>query len=208
MFTASLALLTIVMGYLTGSLCSAVVICRLFALPDPRLEGSKNPGATNVLRLAGKKYAILVLLADVLKGVLPVLGAKLLGVSDVVVGYTCLAAVLGHVYPLFFEFKGGKGVATALGVLLAFHYIPGLFVVLTWLVVAILSRYSSLASLISISCAPIYFFIATDQPATCVPLILIALLIIYKHRSNISRLRHGQEPHINVSQKHKKKCDA
>ena len=126
-------ILFVTLGYLMGSFCSAVIVCRLFALPNPRQEGSKNPGATNVLRLAGKNYAALVMLADLLKGTIPVLIAKAFDADAVTVSFTALAAVVGHMYPIFFEFKGGKGVATAIGALLGFHFIIGVMVVATWL---------------------------------------------------------------------------
>ena len=188
--------LLILIGYLSGSLCSAIVISRAFSLPDPLTEGSKNPGATNVLRLAGKKYALLVMVFDVLKGVVPVLLAKALGASPLVTALTCLAAVLGHMYPVFFQFKGGKGVATALGALLAFHFILGLAVILTWLLVASLSRYSSLASLISMAFMPFYSLLLFKGFAIFLPLLFITFFIFYKHRQNITRLLNGTESKI------------
>ena len=204
MLTAGLPLLLIVIAYLFGSICSAVLICRLCSLPDPRQEGSKNPGATNVLRLGGKQYAILVLLADMLKGLIPVALAHLLGASSLTLGLTCLAAVLGHVFPVFFEFKGGKGVATALGVLIGFHPITGLLVVLTWLVVALISRYSSLSSILSVCLAPLYIAFTGHQQQAIAPFILIALVILYKHQANITRLMHNNEPKIDLKGKLKK----
>jgi glycerol-3-phosphate acyltransferase PlsY len=197
MFAVLLFLFLITVAYLIGSVCSAVIVCRIFDLPDPRSEGSKNPGATNVLRLSGKHYAIIVLLSDVLKGFLPVVLAKLLGAGPIFVGFTCLAAVIGHMYPLFFEFKGGKGVATAMGALLGFHFMLGVMVVATWLIIANFTRYSSLASILSMMLAPFYSLFAVGNVDAFLPLSFIAIAVIYKHRENFARLVDGIEPKIN-----------
>lgn len=194
-------LFIILSAYLLGSVCSAIIVCQLFSLPDPRKEGSKNPGATNVLRLAGKKYAAMVLVADMLKGVLPVLLAKLLGADPVLLGLTCFAAIFGHVYPIFFGFKGGKGVATTLGALLAFHTVIGLFVVATWLIVAYVSRYSSLSSMIAVLLAPVFSLFFFEQMNVFFPLLMIAGLVIFQHRQNIIRLIHHEEPHVSFGKK-------
>ena len=188
----------IIIGYLMGSLCSAIVISRIFSLPDPQKEGSKNPGATNVLRLSGKKYAIQVIIFDILKGVIPVLIAKMLGVSALTVACTGLAAVLGHMYPVFFDFKGGKGVATAMGALLAFHLMLGVAVIATWLLVANFSRYSSLASMISMVAMPLYAMLMKIEPSAFPPLFFMMLFILYQHRDNITRLTDGTESKINL----------
>lgn len=201
MFSTLLFLFNVVVGYLVGSICSAVIVSRLFDLPDPRLEGSKNPGATNVLRLSGKKYAAIVLVADMLKGLLPVLLAKLLGGGPIIVGFTCLAAVMGHMYPLYFNFKGGKGVATAMGALLGFHFLLGVIVIATWLLIANLFRYSSLASIVSMVLAPFYSLFAVGNPSAFLPLIFISLFILYKHRENVTRLMDGTEPKMNFGHK-------
>ena len=205
MWTTLLFLFSVVVGYLVGSVCSAVIVSRLFDLPDPRQEGSKNPGATNVLRLAGKQYAIIVLLADMLKGLLPVLLAKLLGGGPIIVGFTCFAAVLGHLYPIYFNFKGGKGVATAIGALLGFHFILGVWVIATWLLIANFTRYSSLASIISLLLAPFYSLYAVRGFEAFPPLMCIALFVIYKHRDNINRLIDGTESKIDLSSKSRPK---
>lgn len=181
-----------------GSICSAVIVCRLFGLPDPRLAGSKNPGATNVLRLAGKQYAIIVLIGDLLKGTIPVLIAKIFTINPTLIGFTALAAVVGHMYPIFFEFKGGKGVATALGALLGFQFIIGVMTCATWLLVANFSRFSSLASIVSLSLAPFYTLFLIGQPGTFPPLFTIALLVVLKHRQNITQLINGTEPKIKL----------
>ncbi|RUQ90812.1 glycerol-3-phosphate 1-O-acyltransferase [Legionella septentrionalis] len=196
-----LFVLMVSIGYLLGSVCSAVIVSKIFNLPDPRIQGSQNPGATNVLRLSGKKYALMVLLADILKGLLPVLLAKLLGAGIIVESFTGLAAVLGHMYPAFFHFKGGKGVATALGVLLALNLILGVLVIATWLLVANFARYSSLASIVSIVFAPFYSLFIFGNLNAFPPLLLIALFVLYKHRNNITRLTDGTEPKINFRKK-------
>lgn len=196
MLTALLFLFVVTFGYLSGSICSAVIVSRLFGLPDPRTSGSQNPGATNVLRLSGKKYALIVLLADVLKGLFPVLLASMLGAGPITLSMTCLAAVIGHMYPIFFNFQGGKGVATALGALLGLHFILGVLVIATWLIVANFTRYSSLASIISIGLSPTYALFMTKGIETFPPLFFIALFILYKHRKNITRLIDGEEPKI------------
>jgi glycerol-3-phosphate acyltransferase PlsY len=188
----------LVIGYAFGSICSAILVSKLFQLPNPATEGSKNPGATNVLRLAGKKYALLVLLGDMLKGVLPVLLAKWLGASLVIQGYIACAAVFGHIFPIFFQFKGGKGVATALGALLALQFLLGLLIVAIWLITACVTRYSSLSSLVAFGLAPVLALFLLHTPLLLWPLLLISLLIFYKHSSNILRLFRGVEPKIKL----------
>ena len=136
-------------GYLFGSISAAIIVCRLMGLPDPRTEGSRNPGATNVARLGGKKAAALTLAGDMLKGLLPVLAAHALQAGPLVLALTALAAFLGHLYPVFFGFQGGKGVATALGVTFGLHWMIGLLTAATWLATALLFRYSSLSALVA-----------------------------------------------------------
>jgi len=196
-----LSIIDVIGAYLIGSICSAVIVCRACNLPNPQTEGSKNPGATNVLRLAGKKYAAIVLVVDMLKGFLPVFLADLLGANPTVMGYTCLAAVLGHIYPVFFNFTGGKGVATALGAFFGFQIAMGSVIVGTWLCIAYLSGYSSLASIVAIIFAPFYSVFVVRSLSAFVPLMLIALVVLYQHRENISRLMAGEEPQINLSKK-------
>lgn len=197
MVATFLFVFNVVVAYLVGSICSAVIVCRLFDLPDPRTTGSRNPGATNVLRLAGRKYAGMVLLGDMLKGLLPVLLGKMLGEGPVMLGFVCLAAVLGHIYPIFFGFKGGKGVATAIGAFLGLHFILGVVVIATWLLVANFSRYSSLASIIAIILAPFYSLFAVRGLDPFIPIFFITLIILYQHRENITRLIDGKEGKIN-----------
>lgn len=188
----------VVLAYLMGSICSAVIVCKSCSLPDPRTEGSKNPGATNVLRLAGKQYASLVMAVDLLKGTIPVLIAKALGADLTLVSFTALAAVIGHTYPIFFQFKGGKGVATAIGALLGLQLFVGILVAATWALVAKFSRYSSLASITSIGLAPFYSLLLIQNINVFLPVFIITLLILYKHKENIIRLIDGKEPKIKL----------
>lgn len=201
MFATYLFLSAIIIGYLVGSICSAVIVCRIFDLPDPRLQGSKNPGATNVLRLAGKEYAAIVLLADMLKGFLPVLLAKALDAGPIILGFTCLATVIGHMYPIYFKFKGGKGVATAIGALLGFHFMLGVLVIVTWLIIAKITRYASVASITSMVLAPFYSLYAVGNENAFLPLAIITLFVLYKHRENITRLQDGKESKIDFGNK-------
>lgn len=190
-----LLLLFMIIAYLFGSLSTAIIVCRLLQLPDPRNQGSGNPGATNVLRFGGTKVAILVLIGDLLKGLIPVLIAKWCGISQVGLAWIGLAAIIGHVFPLFFGFKGGKGVATGAGVMFGLNWLLGLAVFMTWLIIAVISRYSSLAALIATISVPIYAFWLTTH-ATLLPLILISLLLLWRHYENFKRLLAGKEDKI------------
>lgn len=194
--TVLLFIFVVGLGYLSGSVCSAVIVSRIFSLPDPRIAGSQNPGATNVLRLAGKKYAAIVLLTDMLKGLFPVLLAKALDAEPFTISLTCFAAVMGHMYPIFFGFNGGKGVATAMGALLGLYFLLGVVVIATWLLIANFTRYASLASIVSIALAPLYSILIIGKLDIFPPLFFIALFVLYKHRNNITRLIDGEEPKI------------
>lgn len=198
MLTLSLIIFCLIAAYALGSVCSAILICKAANLPDPRTEGSKNPGATNVLRLAGKKYAALVLVADFLKGLLPVWLTCLVHLDPFWQALTGLVAVLGHMYPIFFQFKGGKGVATSLGVLIGLNPMLGLLAVLTWLTVAYFGRYSSLASIVSITLSPIFAIFIFHQPHVFLPLFCLAAAVLYQHQHNIQRLANGSEPKIKL----------
>jgi len=189
-------ILTIIGAYLFGSISSAIITCKLMRLPDPRTQGSNNPGATNVLRIGGKKAAFITLLGDTLKGVIPVLFAKWLDFSAVGIALVCFAAFLGHLFPIFFRFVGGKGVATLLGCLLALSWPVGLSWVGTWLIVAIITRYSSLSSLTASTLAPLYAWYFTDKLAYVVILVLIDIILMIRHRGNIVKLIKGQESRI------------
>ncbi len=186
----------IAFAYLLGSISSAIVVCRLLGLPDPRGEGSGNPGATNVLRIGGKKAAAITLIGDMLKVLLPVLLARLLGAEPGVQALVALAAFLGHLYPLFFGFRGGKGVATALGVLLGLHWLAGLLTIATWLLIAKLFKISSLAALLSLLVAPLYLWLLLPQRAVLIALLFMVALLFWRHRSNIKNLLQGTEGHI------------
>jgi glycerol-3-phosphate acyltransferase PlsY len=183
-------------SYLVGSANTAIIVCKLFSLPDPRTQGSKNPGATNVLRLAGKSYALSVLLGDMLKGFLPVLIAHLLHLPVFIQASACLFAVIGHIFPLFFDFRGGKGIATGLGGLLALHFSLGVIVIVIWLLIAKIFRYSSLASVIAFLLAPFISLFTINSIDSFTPLCFMSLLVLYKHRLNISRLIAGTESKI------------
>jgi glycerol-3-phosphate acyltransferase PlsY len=188
-------------AYLMGSLSFAVIVSRVMGLDDPRSYGSENPGATNVLRSGSKLAAVLTLLLDALKGWLPVALAVNFGLSGGTVALVALAAFLGHLYPVFFRFKGGKGVATAAGVLFGVSAWLGLAVLLTWLLVALAFRYSSLASLMAAVAAPNYYLFGADwlgrsQPAVLLAVTLMSLLLVWRHRDNIRRLLKGQESRL------------
>ncbi|MEH6713197.1 glycerol-3-phosphate 1-O-acyltransferase PlsY [Paraglaciecola polaris] len=187
----SLSILIFCSAYLLGSISSAVLICRLFGLPDPRNTGSNNPGATNVLRIGGRFPAALVLIFDVLKGTLPVYLGYFLGLSPVSLGLVGLAACLGHIYPLYFNFKGGKGVATAIGAMLPLGWELSSLLLTCWLVMIFISGYSSLAAIVSVSLAPVITWFV--KPDYTLPVTMLCLLIILRHKQNIIRLLNGQE---------------
>lgn len=188
-----LALAVLLGAYLIGSLSSAVVLCKVAGLPDPRTQGSGNPGATNVLRFGGKKLAATVLIIDVLKGVIPVVIGRLLGLDQVLLAAIALLAFLGHLYPVFFQFKGGKGVATALGAFLALSPLLALAGLLTWLVVFLISRISSLSAIFAALLTPIYGLWLIDSIGARWLILIISLLLVWRHRSNIQRLLAGEE---------------
>lgn len=188
---SALALLMILSAYLIGSISSAVIVCRVFGLDDPRLRGSGNPGTTNVYRLGGWPPALLTLVMDVLKGMLPVWGSYYLGLDPLSLALVAMGACLGHIYPLYFGFKGGKAVATALGAMFPIAWGMAILLIATWLLVFLVSRVSSLAAIITVSLAPIYAFII--KPQYTVPAIMLALLIIWRHRTNLKRLLQGKE---------------
>ena len=182
------------LAYLTGSLSFAILLSRLTGAPDPRASGSGNPGATNMLRLAGRGLAIGTLFGDLLKGLLPVLCASALGLTIEQQAWIGLAAVLGHSYPLYFRFRGGKGVATAAGVLFGLHPATALLALLIWLTVFTLSRTSSLAALAALPlCLPL---LAWMQPTALWPMGLLAALVVWRHRNNLRDLSKGRERHF------------
>ncbi|MBU0588973.1 MAG: glycerol-3-phosphate 1-O-acyltransferase PlsY [Gammaproteobacteria bacterium] len=200
-----LPLLAAIAAYLLGSLSFAVIVSHVMGLNDPRTYGSKNPGATNVLRSGSKAAAIITLLLDGLKGWLPVMLVKWYGkpygLEEGTLALVALGAFLGHLWPVFFRFVGGKGVATALGVLLGINWMLGLATLLTWLIVAFFMRYSSLASLVSAVFAPVYYVfgdgLAWDMHrSTLLVICLVSLLLLYRHAENINRLVKGTESRL------------
>jgi len=183
----------IVAAYLIGSISSAIIVCRLMGLPDPRSEGSNNPGATNVLRIGGKKAAAITLLGDMLKGVLPVAAGHLIDVSTLTFALAAMAAFLGHLYPLFFGFKGGKGVATALGTQFGLHWGIGLAVAGIWLFMAKVVKISSLSALVSMALAPVIIYWIWPANELIVMQIIMSIILFWRHKSNIQRLISGEE---------------
>jgi glycerol-3-phosphate acyltransferase PlsY len=182
------------LAYLLGSLSFAILLSRMSGGPDPRASGSGNPGATNMLRVAGKKLAVLTLLGDLLKGLLPVLIAYLLGLGIQQQAWIGLAAVVGHLYPLYFRFKGGKGVATAAGMLLGLYPPAALLALAAWALTFYLTRTSSLASLIA---TPLTLpLLAWQQPAALLPMCVLTGLIVWRHRGNLRDLLAGRERHF------------
>lgn len=186
-------ILLIVAAYLIGSVSSAILVCKLMGKPDPRTIGSRNPGATNVMRQAGKKAAIITLLGDLLKGLIPVLLAKVLGASLTIQLIVAMAAFLGHLYPVFFGLKGGKGVATAMGVLLGLNWLVAFAALTVWLLTYAIKRISSLSALTTTALAPVYIWMITHSIEFLVFGIVLATLIFWRHRSNIRELIAGTE---------------
>ena len=190
-------------AYLFGSLAFAIIVSRAMGLADPRTFGSKNPGATNVLRSGSKPAALVTLLLDGLKGFLPVFlvghYGEAYGLQEGTVAMVAIAAFLGHLYPLYFRFKGGKGVATFIGVVFGIHWLLGVLTGLTWIIVAVFFRYSSLASLVAAAFAPAYYLLMDNaapwyaDARIASALFAMALLLAWRHRENISRLVAGKE---------------
>ncbi len=193
MLTAALVILA---GYLLGSVATAIVVARLLGLPDPRTVGSRNPGATNVLRTGGRAAAALTLAGDMLKGAVPPLAALALDGRPAVAALAACAAFLGHLYPVFFGFRGGKGVATTLGALLALSWAVGLATVGTWLAVAAAFRYSSLAAIVAAALAPGWALWLSGEPAYVAAAAFMAALLLWRHRGNMARLLAGTEDRI------------
>ncbi|CAI0696921.1 G3P acyltransferase [Serratia entomophila] len=199
------ALGMIIFAYLCGSISSAILVCRIARLPDPREHGSGNPGATNVLRIGGRLAAAAVLVFDILKGMLPVWLAYKLEVPPLYLGLTAIAACLGHIYPVFFHFRGGKGVATAFGAIAPIGWdLTGLMTG-TWLLTVLLSGYSSLGAIVSALIAP--FYVWWFKPQFTFPVAMLSCLILMRHHDNIQRLWRGQEGKI-WGKFRKKKADA
>ncbi|CAA2931028.1 glycerol-3-phosphate 1-O-acyltransferase PlsY [Arsenophonus endosymbiont of Bemisia tabaci] len=199
----AIALSMIIFAYLSGSISSAVLICRLISLPDPRRHGSENPGATNVLRIGGKAAALAVLIFDILKGMVPVWLAYYLNIPPFYLAIIAMSACFGHIYPIFFGFKGGKGVATAFGSIVAIGWGLSGIVAGTWLLTVLLSGYSSLGAIVTALLAP--FYVWWFKPEFTFPVAMLSCFILFRHHDNIQRLWRGQESRI--WQKMKKKSE-
>ena len=185
--------LIVPIAYLIGSISSAIIICRLMGLPDPREQGSGNPGATNVMRIGGKKAAGITLLGDLLKGFIPVYIANILGGSTLLLACIGLAAFIAHLYPVFFKFKGGKGVATSIGVLLGFSWLLGLSFIATWLLIYKIGKVSSASALCASVLSPIFAWFIVGDASVVGASIIMMLFLLWRHQSNIKRLLAGEE---------------
>ena len=188
--------LLVIAAYLLGSISSAIIVCNIMGLPDPRSQGSNNPGATNVLRIGGKKAAAITLLGDALKGLIPMLACHALDVTALTFALTGMAAFLGHLYPVFFGFQGGKGVATAMGVQFGLSWMIGAAVAGIWLFMAKVLNISSLAALVSMVLAPLFVWIFWPAPELIVMQSVMSLILIWRHRRNIRNLLSGEEGKI------------
>ena len=186
----------IFLAYLLGSISAAILVCKLLGLSDPRTEGSGNPGTTNVMRLHGKTAAFLTLTGDVFKGIIPVLLAKVIVGSEFIIALSGFAAFLGHIFPIYFKFRGGKGVATLIGILLATHWLLGLAYVITWILTAAIFRYSSLAALIATLSIPFYTYFLEQNFQYTVSFSMIAVILFWRHKSNIYNLLNNKERKI------------
>jgi len=191
-----LAIILMGVAYLLGSLNSAILVCKAMNLPDPRSEGSGNPGATNVLRIAGKKAATLVLVGDMLKGFLPVLIASMIGVDGFWLACVALSTVVGHIFPFFFGFQGGKGVATSFGTLLVIAPWVAVISAIVWVIIVFITKYVSLASLVSAVLSILLILFAHTH--YFLPVFAMTILIVWRHKENIVRLQAGTEDKINL----------
>ena len=181
-------------AYLLGSISTAIIICKLMGLEDPRSVGSNNPGATNVLRTGGKKAAIITLLGDMLKGLLPVLAVQQLSVDNTALAITGIAAFLGHLYPVYFRFKGGKGVATFYGVLLGINWMIGLTALAVWVLMILLFKISGLSALVSATSSPFIVWYLDGSEILIAAVSFMSILLIWRHRSNIKQMMQKAKP--------------
>ena len=192
-----LLFLAILVGsYLLGSVSSAIIVCRVMGLPDPRTTGSQNPGATNVLRSGSKLAAALTLLGDSLKGLLAVLIARALSEDDAIAAAAAGGAFLGHLFPVYFRFRGGKGVATAFGVVFGLSWITGALGLLTWVTMTLTFRVSSLSALLTFALIPVYFWLVGGGNLITAVLAVLSLLLFWRHRENVRRLLRGEESRV------------
>ena len=180
-------------SYLLGSLSSAILLSKIMGFKDPRSEGSNNPGATNVLRIAGKKAAFLTLVGDCLKGFIPVLVAAALQVDPLIVALTAFAAFAGHCFPIFFAFRGGKGVATSIAATVGFNWLAGIILIAIWLLFARVFKISSLAAIISFCALPLLIYWRVPDLRVTAVFAVMSMILIWRHRSNIQRLLSGEE---------------
>ena len=189
-------ILLIFSAYLLGSVSAAIIVCKTLGLSDPRTGGSGNPGTTNVMRLYGKKAAFLTLVGDIFKGIIPVLLAKVIVDSEFIIAICGLAAFLGHIFPIYFKFEGGKGVATLIGILFATHWLLGVSYIITWILTALIFRYSSLAALIAALPIPIYSYFIEHNNQYTISFSVIAIILFWRHKPNIYNLLNGKEDKI------------
>ncbi len=187
-------ILFICIAYLIGSLSFGIIICKFLNLTDPRTIGSKNPGATNILRMGNKLAAILTLLGDILKATIVVTIAILIDLNDLEIVQISLVLLIGHMYPIYYKFKGGKGVATAFGIILAINWVLALSVICIWLIIFSIWKFSSLAAIVASLSAPIISYFLHDSLFISIMYLLISALIIFRHHSNIKNLIAGVEP--------------
>lgn len=197
-------IIMIIIGYLLGSINTGILVSKFMKLPDPRSGGSGNPGANNMLRIAGKNAALITLVGDALKGFIAVIIARIIGVQGFMLGLVAIAAMIGHIYPLYFKFKGGKGVATAIGGILAINFLVGLIAVIAWIIVLVVFRYASLASIVAIICAPL--FAAFVHSGYYVALLIMAAIVIWRHWDNIDRLMKHQEDKVDLKKLVESSC--
>jgi glycerol-3-phosphate acyltransferase PlsY len=183
----------IVLAYLLGSISAAIITCKAMRLKDPRIVGSNNPGATNVKRIGGNKAAAITLLGDALKGLIAVLIVKAITDDILIISLVAVASFLGHLYPVFFQFKGGKGVATAFGALLGLSWITGVAAIATWLLVALGLKLSSFAALVAFALLPIYMHFIEGNQIMTIATVFISVLLFWRHRENIKRIVEGTE---------------
>ena len=191
-----ISILLIFSAYLLGSVSAAIIVCKTLGLSDPRTGGSGNPGTTNVMRLYGKKAAFLTLVGDIFKGIIPVLVAKVIVDSEFIIAICGLAAFLGHIFPIYFKFEGGKGVATLIGILFATHWLLGVSYIITWILTALIFRYSSLAALIAALPIPIYSYFIEHNNQYTISFTVIAIILFWRHKPNIYNLLNGKEDKI------------
>lgn len=186
--------IVVVLAYLIGSLSAAIITCKIMGLPDPRTTGSNNPGATNVLRIGGKKAAIFTLIGDLLKGLIPVVIVKFAFPTEpLLIALTALAAFLGHLFPVFFQFKGGKGVATALGCIIGLNLWVALCALGVWLAIFLPTRISSLSALTAAIVAPLFLWLFNASASVVIAIIIMDILLIIRHKENIQRILKGEE---------------